>query len=217
MGKNKAPEYAKTTYDTGDLFGSSTTSKKGTTYDPANWMTNLSGTATSGLSTSLNNMLSNDYSNDANFQAYQDQLNKTAAQNYDASVLSPLANKGLMRSSGLQAATNSFNDSLIDNTMDLYNDYYNRQANNLSNALNVQNALYGYLTGVNTGSQTNSQNVSNYNMEAYKADQALKGAMWQALGSAVGGLAGVANPTSLATKKTGTLMSGGESITGNIA
>ena len=202
MGKSKAPEYATTKYDTGDLFGSSTTSKKGTTYDPASWMTDLSGTATSGLSTSLNNMLSNDYSNDANFQAYQDQLNKTALQNYDASVLSPLANKGLMRSSALQAATNSFNDSLIDNTMDLYNDYYNRQANNLSNSLNSLNALYQYLTGVNTGSQTNSQNVSNHNMEAYKADQQVKAAMWQALGSAVGGIAGAGTGKVAAPPKT---------------
>lgn len=217
MGKNKAPEYATTTYNTGDLFGSSTTNKKGTTYDAADWMTNLNNTTTSGLNTTLNNMLSNDYANDANFQVYQNQLNKTAAQNYDTIVLSNLANRGLMKSSGLQAATNSFADTLADQTAELYDSYYNRQANNLSNLLNTQNALYQYLTGVNQGSQTNSQNVSDYNMEAYKADQALKGAMWQALGSAVGGLAGVANPTSLATKKTGTLMSGGESITGNIA
>ena len=188
MGKNKAPEYATTKYDTGGLFGSSTSGKSGTTYTPESWMTNLSNTTTTGLNNAVSNLLSNDYSNDANFQAYQDQLNKTALQNYDASVLSPLANRGLMRSSGLQAATNSFNNSLIDNTMDLYDSYYNRNTNTLNSLLNTQNALYGYLTGTNTGSQTGSKNVSDYNMEGYKADQALKAAMYQAAGQAAGGL-----------------------------
>lgn len=193
MGKSsKAPEYAKTEYNTGGLFGSSTTDKKGTVYNPENWMSDINKTASTGISTTLNNMLSNDYSNDANFQAYQDNLNRQAQQNFDASVLSPLANRGLMRSTGLQAATNSFNNSLIDNTMDLYDNYYNRQANNLSNLLNTQNALYGYLTGVNKGSQTNSKNVSDYNMEAYKAEQAQKQAMWNTLAQTAGTIAGAA-------------------------
>lgn len=192
MGKSKAPEYATTKYDTGGLFGSSTTSKKGTTYDPENWMTGLSNTTTGGIGTTLNNMLSNDYANDPNFQAYQDNLNRIAAQNYDASVLSPLANRGLMRSTALQAATNSFNDSLIDNTMDLADNYYNRQSNNLANLLNTQNALFNYITGVNQGSQTNSQNVSNYNMQKYQQDQANKQAMWNTLAQTAGTIAGAA-------------------------
>ena len=190
MGKSKAPKYATTNYDTGGLFGSSTTSKKGTTYDPENWMTGLSNTTTSGIGTTLNNMFSNDYANDPNFQAYQDNLNRQAQQNFDASVLSPLANRGLMRSTGLQAATNSFNNSLIDNTTDLMDNYYNRQANNLSNLLNTQNSLFNYITGVNQGSQNLSNAVSGRNMQAYQADQALKGQMYQALGQAIGGLSG---------------------------
>lgn len=190
MGKSKAPKYATTKYDTGGLFGSSTTGKKGTTFKPEEWMTDLSNTTTGGLNTTLDNMLSNDYANDPNFQAYQDNLNRLAAQNYDASVLSPLANRGLMRSTALQAATNSFNNSLIDNTMDLADNYYNRQSNNLANLLNTQNALYGYLTGTNTGSQNLSNAVSNHNMQAYQADQALKGQMYQALGQAVSGFSG---------------------------
>lgn len=219
MGKSKAPKYAKTTYDTGGLFGSSTTDKKATTYDPENWMTGLSDTTTGGISTTLGNMLSNDYANDANFQAYQDNLNRQAQQNFDAGVLSPLANRGLMRSTGLQAATNSFNNSLIDNTMDLYDNYYNRQANNLSNLLNTQNALYNYITGVNQGSQNLSNAVSNHNMEAYKADQALKGQMYQALGQAVGafagaGTGGVAKPKGATPENP--LMSGGEANSWNI-
>lgn len=192
MGKSKAPKYATTKYDTGGLFGSSTTGKKGTTFKPEEWMTDLSNTTTGGLNTTLNNMLSNDYANDPNFQAYQDNLNRQAQQNFDASVLSPLANRGLMRSTALQAATNSFNNSLIDNTMDLADNYYNRQSNNLANLLDTQNALFNYITGVNQGSQTNSQNVSNYNMQKYQQDQANKQAMWNTLAQTAGTIAGAA-------------------------
>lgn len=190
MGKKKAPEYAKTSYDTGGLFGSSTTDKSGTTYTPTSWMTNTMNTVGNNVNSTLNNMLSNDFVNDANFQAYQNQLNKTAAQNYDASVLSPLANRGLMRSSGLQAATNAFADTLANQTTNLYDNYYNRQANNLSNLMNTSNTLYNYLTGINQGSQTNSKNVSDYNMQAYQAQQAANNALWGGLMNAGASLAG---------------------------
>ena len=52
---------------------------------------------------------------------------------YDTSVLSNLANRGLMRSSGLQGATNAFNDTLAKNQLNLYDNYYSRLNNNLSN------------------------------------------------------------------------------------
>ena len=187
MGKKSAPEYAKTTYNTGGLFGTSTTDKKGTTFNPESWMTDAGATAGTGINTSLNNMLSNDFANDANFQAYQNELNRVASQNYDTSVLSNLANRGLMRSTGLQSATDAFNRALIDNTTDVMDNYYNRQANNLSNALNTQNALYQYLTGVNQGSQTNSQNVSDYNQWKYQQDLANGSTLKNTLGGAING------------------------------
>ena len=89
MGKSKAPNYAKTTYDTGNLFGSSTTDKKGTTFNPAGWMSDTMDTVGGNVNSTLYNMLSNDYSNDANFQAYQNQKNKSAEQNLDASDITP--------------------------------------------------------------------------------------------------------------------------------
>ena len=209
MGSKSAPEYAKTTYGTGGLFGSSTSDKKGTSFTGENWQNTMGNTGANLINTSLNNMLSNDYANDPNFQAYQNQLNKTMAQNYDTSVLSNLANRGLMRSSGLQAATNSFANTLADNTMDLYDSYYNRQANNLSNALNAQNQLYSWITGLNNAAMGNSKNVSDYNMEAYKAEQAANQAMYNnlmqaaalAAAPATGGASlGVAGATAMAKK-----------------
>lgn len=182
MGKKKeAPDYATTTTSSGGLFGSSTSGKTGTTYTPEDWQKQLGNTASTGLNTTLNNMLSNDYANDANFQAYQNQLNKSMAQNYDSSVLSQLANRGLMRSSGLQSATNSFADTLANNTMNLYDSYYNRQANNLSNLLNTENALYNWMVGLNNNAASDSNNVSNYNFRQWQANSNLNPSMWDRL------------------------------------
>ena len=189
MGKSKkAPEYATGSYDTGGLFGSSTTSKNGTTFNPTGWQTSTANTAGQGISSSLSNMLLNDYANDPNFKTYQNQLNKSMAQSYDTSVLGQLANRGLMRSSGLQSATNAFNDTLANKVTDLYDNYYNRQANNLTNSINAANAIYNYITGINTGSQNNANNVSNYNLNRVAANNAAtanNNALYGQLGSTI--------------------------------
>lgn len=178
MGKSSgAPSYAKTTNNTG-LWGSSTTGASGTTYKPTEWMKNTMGTIGDNLNTTLNSMFNNDYTQDANFKAYQDQLNKTMGQNYDATVLAPLANRGLMRSSGLQAATNSFANTLANNTMNLYDNYYNRLQNNLSNSLNTSNALFDYMTGATSGSRADTNAVNQYNMQKWQQEQANKNALY---------------------------------------
>ena len=187
--KDKTPEYANASYDSGGLFGSSTSNSKGTTYTPTGWMNTTMGTVTDNLNPTLNNLLSNDYANDANFQAYQDQLNKTAQQNFDASVLSPLANRGLMRSTGLQAATNSFNDTLADQTVDLYDSYYNRQSNNLANLLNTSNTLFDYMTGLNNAGLNNANAINNYELTKYKLANSNSGSN---IGSIIGGLGSIA-------------------------
>ena len=202
MGHNKkAPSYAKTTYSTGGLFGSSTNSSKGTTYSPTGWMKKTISTVGGALPTTLSSMLSNDYSNDPNFQAYQNNFNRQMSQAYDSNVLSQLANRGLMRSSGLQSATNAFNDTMTNNEMNLYDNYYNRQVSNLNNLLNTSNSIYNYITGLNSGALGNSQAVNQHNLAAWQAQQATNSNLWGSLASAAGSIA--AAP-----------MSGGGSIAG---
>lgn len=195
MGKSSsAPKYATTTNNTG-LWGSSTTGESGTTYKPTEWMKNTMGTIGDNLNSTLSSMFNNDYTQDANFKAYQDQLNKTMGQNYDATVLAPLANRGLMRSSGLQAATNSFANTLANNTMNLYDNYYNRLQNNLSNSLNTSNALFDYMTGATSGSRADTNAVNAYNQWKYQMDRAnnaSNNALWGQLAGAAAGMAGTA-------------------------
>lgn len=181
MGKSKAPEYQTTTTNTGGLFGSSTNSKTGSNFKAEDWQTNMGGLGSNLINQSLTGLSSNDYSQDPNFQVYQDNFNRGMQQAYDTNVLGNLTDRGLMRSSGLQAATNSFNNTMQQGLADLYDSYYNRQQNNLNSALNAQNTLYGWITGLNQDAAKNSQNVSNYNMQAWQAEQQAKQAMFNQL------------------------------------
>lgn len=190
MGSKSAPKYATTTYDTGGLFGSSTNSESGTKFTPTSWEQNTMGIVGQNIPTTLNSMLSNDYSNDPNFQKYQANLNRQMTQAYDSNVLSQLANRGLMRSSGLQGATNAFADTLANNEVNLFDNYYNRQANNLSALQNTANNIYNYITGINSGALNNSNAVNNHNMAAYQAQQAANAQLFGSLANAAGNIAG---------------------------
>ena len=200
MGKKKkTPGYATASYNTDGLFGDSTTNGKSTTYNAPNWISNTMGTVGNNVNTTLQNMISGDFANDPNYQAYQNNLNRQMQQSYDANVLGQLANRGLMRSSGLQAATNAFADTLANNQMNLYDNYYNRQANNLSNLLNTSNTLYNYITGVNTGSQNLANNVSNYNLQKAQLDN--NNSLWNSIANTAGTVAGTAAGAAIASDK----------------
>lgn len=185
--KAEAPNYTSTKADTG-LWGSSTNTKKGTTYNAPNWMSNTMNTVAGNIQPTVQNMLSNDYSNDANFQAYQNNLYNTMGQQYDQ-MLGDLTERGLFNSSGLQALNNNYAKALQDNVTALYDNYYNRNANNLSNLLNTSNTLYDYMMGVNGLSQANANAINNYNLKKYQ----LQNSGSSNIGSLIGGLGNIAN------------------------
>lgn len=195
----KAPEYTTSSYSTGGLFGSAVATPMGVMFSPNSQMTNAGNSAWKGLQTNLESLNSGDFSKDPNYQVYAKRLQDQMTQNYDASVLSPLANRGLMRSSGLQGATNAFNDTLANQTTNLYDSYYNRLSNNLANNQNVLSNLYNYLTGANTGAQNQANNVSQYNLSRVQADNqinaqnnAQNNAMFGQLAQAGAGIAAAA-------------------------
>jgi hypothetical protein len=156
------------------------------------------GTVSSNLNPTLNSMLSNDYSNDANFQVYQDNFNRGMQQAYDTNVLGDLTNRGLMRSSGLQASTNSFNNTMQEGLANLYDNYYNRQSNNLANLLNTSNTLYDYITGITSGGRQDASAVNNYNLAKYRLENADNGS--SGIGSMIGGLGNIAGAAASAYK-----------------
>ena len=203
----EAPEYSPATYSTGGLFGSSTSDKKGTSFNPTGKISQIGGNSWSGLGNALNqinNFNNRDFSKDANYQVYANRLNDMMRENYNNDVLNTLANNGLMRTSGLQAATNAFNDTLAKQTADLYDRYSNNQLNYLNNRLsanqNTLNNLYSYITGVNNGAINNANQISNFDLHnyqnklaQYQAEQEQnknKSGLWSKIGSAAGAAAG---------------------------
>lgn len=201
--KSKAPEYQSANYDS-KLWGSSTTDKSGTRYTPENWMNNTMETVGTNLNPTLQSMVNNDFMKDPNFIRYQNQFTENMNDLYDTSVLSNLANRGLMRSSGLQGATNAFNDTLAKNQLNLYDNYYSRLNNNLSNLLNTSNTLYNYMTGVNQGSQNQAAQLNNYNLKKTELDNAGNGNLFGTIANAVGTIGGAAigGPTGAAIGST---------------
>lgn len=197
MGKksksNEPPQYQSATYNTGGLFGSSTTNKKGVTFKPTAQMSNLHNTAWSGVEDSLNSLNSGDFANDANFQVYQNNLNNQMTRNYNNTVLNNLINNGMVRSSGLQSANNSFANTLNENTANLYDSYANRVQQNLANNQGMLNTLFNMITAINQGSQNQATNLNNYNISRAQAiNQAnqVNNSLFGQLGTAVGNAAG---------------------------
>lgn len=207
MGKSsKAPEYATTTNNTG-LYGTSTTSKNGTTFNPTQFQSNLVNSVEQQFPNVMNEYLNPSY-NSPLYKAQQAQRNYNNAQSYDTNVLGSLANRGLIRSSGLQAQTNAFADTLAEQEAQAMSDYKAQQANNLSQLMGLYEIPYNMLLGSNNASQSLSNAVSNNNLLRYNAGSngllynmlsesavgagtgAQYGGGWGAL---IGGVAGAAN------------------------
>jgi hypothetical protein len=206
MGKHsqKTPEYQNTSFDSG-LWGSSTNSKEGATYTPAGWMKNTMGTVSNNYNKTLQSMLNNDFTKDANFQAYQNKLNNDMTNYYNNNVLNDLARRGLVRSSALQSANTDFANTLTDRQLDLYDNYYNRLNNNLAALQGTSNQLYNYMTGVTGANQNLANAVNSHNLNKAQADNKDNSALWASLantaGSAAGTIAGAAIASDINVKE----------------
>ena len=197
--QKSAKSFAESSYNTGGLFGNSTTNKEGTTYNPTGQISRLGKSSMSNWQSALNdinNFNNTDYSKDKNYKVYADNLRNQMTSNYNNVVLNNLANNGLMRSSGLQAANNAFNDTLANQTANLYDSYGNNRLNYLNGRLsanqNTANNLYNYLSGVNSGSQNNASTLNSFNLGKLSADNsatANNNAMYATLASSIAGLA----------------------------
>lgn len=237
MGKKShVPEYSSATFDSG-LFGTAKADKSGVTANPAGWMNTLSNTVTGSLTPTVNtmnstlgNILSGDYLNDANFKQYKSAFDRQAKNTFDTAVLGNVTDRGLLRSSGLQALNDSYQNAMNNDLTNLMDNYYNRQVSNyglvtsnLGNLLNTQNALYNWITGNADIAQKQANAVSGYNAQqkAQIENQGrgnLFGQLMGAAGSIAGGALGSAIMpgvgTAIGSSIGGILGSGGGSALG---
>ena len=91
-GGNKVKDQ---TYSTGGLYGSSTTGKRGTTYKPSDFESQLVQQTTSAIPDYLSQLINPTYDSQA-YLNRQQQLNNTARQSLENNVINPLAQRGLI-------------------------------------------------------------------------------------------------------------------------
>lgn len=164
MGKGGGAGEYPTTTSQSTLWGSSTANKSGTTFNPTQWQNDTMNIAGRNLAPTLQEYLNPTY-NSTEYKKTKDEFDKQATKSYENNVLSQLANKGLMRSSGLQASTNAFNDTLADQEADLMNSYKQSKLTDLSTLLGLSTDLYNYSQGENKLSSTLANSVANYNLQ----------------------------------------------------
>lgn len=184
MGKGgKAPEYQTTT--TSSPYATSTTTKNGTTVKLNDFLNNSNAFVESNMPSLYNQLLNPSLDNPVT-KAKSDIFNKAFTEQsqkaFENNLINPLASRNMTRSS---AATNMYNNFAKDQN-DTISDFNNELiANNTSDTSALINQLMNiYLMGANIGNQaiSNSQNqsnqVSSYNSDIYKAQQAANAGMW---------------------------------------
>lgn len=189
--KSKAPKYAKTTTDTG-LFGSATTSRKGSTFSPTEFQKNLIGVTEANAIPSLQNYLNPDYESEdykRGDEYYTNKMNNLLQDSY----LNPALSKNLLRGSTASDIMRGFGQDLANTEYERQNDYRSQQLQDYMAAMMPYTTIYDMSQGTQGLSNQLSNNVSSYNMAAHQANQAGGSGLGAAMG-AVGQIGAAAAP-----------------------
>lgn len=166
------------TYDTGGLYGSSTTGKRGTTYNPSGFETQLVNQTTSAIPGYLQQLISPTYDSQS-YLNRQQQLSNSANRSLENDIISPLSQRGLTRGSSINQMSNQLANKLTDAQLDLMNSEDSRVSNILGQLMNYYQIPYNMM---NTANQASSGLYS----------QALQNSKSGGFGSTLGSLAGTA-------------------------
>lgn len=196
--KNKAPEYPTTVVDTG-LFGSSTTTKNGTTYTPTEFQRNLIGVTENNAVNALNNYLNPDYES-ADYKRgdayYTNKMNSQLQNNY----LNPALSRNLLRGSTASDIMRGFASDLAATEYERQNDYRDQQLQNYMAAMMPYTTIYDMQKGATGLSSNLANSIAQYNMNKYNVDRSKTSGIGAALGS-LGSIAGSAAGSYMASNK----------------
>ena len=173
------------TVNTGGLYGSSTTNKYGTTYNPSDFETQLINQTSAAIPQYLEQLINPSYDSEI-FKAQTAQRNKLASQSFENNLINPLASRGLTRGSSVNQLSGQFANSLIDAEVAA-------MANEDSRVQNVLNSLFtSYLVPYNimTGLNNQSQGLYANAQQAANSSNNLFGGIANAAGSILGSLGG---------------------------
>lgn len=150
------------TADTGGLYGSSTTGKSGTSYNPSDFEKQLVTQTSSAIPAYLQQLISPTYDSEV-FKAQTAQRNKLANQSFENNLINPLASRGLTRGSSVNQLSGQFANSLLDAETEAMANEDSRVQNILNSLLSTYQIPYNFMTGLNQQSQGlygNQQNNS---------------------------------------------------------
>lgn len=193
MGSNKkssAPQYPITISTTGGLFGSSTTTPFGTTFNPNSFQKNLVKESETGALNSLKEYLNPNYDSEAFHQAddyYTNKMNGILENNY----LNPALQRGLLRGSTATDVMRGFAGDLANTEYERQQDYKNQQLQNLQAALLGYNNIYDISNGVTGLSSALANSIADYNADIYKTQNSKSNS--SGLGSLLGGVGSLAS------------------------
>lgn len=140
------------TVSTGGLYGSSTTNKHGTTYNPSQFETQLVNQTTAAIPQYLEQLINPSYDSEI-FKAQTAQRNRLANQSFENNLINPLASRGLTRGSSVNQLSGQFANKLADLETDAMANEDARVQNILNSLLTTYQVPYNIMTGLNLQSQ----------------------------------------------------------------
>ena len=135
------------TFSSGGLYGSSSTGKNGTTYNPSDFEKQIVDMTKNYIPQYLNQLANPTYDSPV-FKAQTAQRNRLAKQSFENNLINPLASRGLTRGSSLNQMSNQFANKLADMEVDAMANEDKRTAQTLNNLFNVYQVPYNNMIGM---------------------------------------------------------------------
>lgn len=179
----------KQTYDTGGLYGNSTTGRSGTTYTPTDFEKNLVNTTTGAIPQYLQQMINPSYDSEI-FKAQTAQRNRLANQSFENNLINPLASRGLTRGSSVNQLSGMFANKLADAEIAAMANEDARVQGILNSLFNIYQVPYQNMMGITNQSQGLYANELKRVADENSSNNGMFGSVAGAAGSILGGLGG---------------------------
>ena len=162
--KGKAPVQPTTTTDLG-LFGSATTSSKGSKFNPTDFQTEYTGMTQDAILNAQKALNNREIAQEA-----VDNMNRQYQTDFQNQLLAPALSKGWLRGSTAQDVATVANQDYQNRRYQLVNDELTRQNEALANALAGYTTMYDISKGATNLSQAANQLAGNYALSQYAAN-----------------------------------------------
>lgn len=198
MGSSNKAKASPQTFNSG-LYGSATTNKSGTTYNPSDFENKLIGMTNQYIPQYLEQMVNPTYDSQI-FKAQTAQRNRLANQSFENNLMNPLAARGLTRGSSINQMSNQFANKLADLEVDAMANEDTRNANMVNNLMTYYQVPYQMMMGISNFSNNQYQQA----VQNALKQQELQGNSMNNLSKTMGNVAGLALKAAQGASNAGT-------------